>query len=219
MKNVIVSECVWVCEKIIARTSFLIKKYAWLVSNVRERCKEEAVKICERIDVQLLRAEPAPIGRLFFSFRPVEIKNHSWHFRMSLQESHRTLNLVNRLIRPSAYLFQHCAATNHANKYPQAWADSEAAMTTATLIRWAARRSTLLILNACCVRRTDSRWQQWQQWRQWLPRPPQWPGSSKGNCRRATGREQERGWGGMGCWQRLRTDPSMFAYSFINFVS
>lgn len=126
--------CVWVCEKIIARTSFLIKKYAWLVSNVRERCKEEAVKICERIDVQLLRAEPAPIGRsIFYYFRRVEIKNHSWHFRMSLQEFYRTLNLVNRLIRPSAYLFQLCAATNHANKYPQAWADSEAAMTTA---RW-----------------------------------------------------------------------------------
>lgn len=101
MKNVIVSarESVRVCEKIIARTSFLIKKYAWLVSNVRERCKEEerAVKICGRFDgaASWKGRKCAPIGR----FR----LNHSWHFRMTFpREFSRTLNLVNRLIWPSA---------------------------------------------------------------------------------------------------------------------
>lgn len=93
-----VRERVRVCEKIIARTSFLIKKYAWLVSNVRERCKEDAVKICGRFDgaASWKVSKCAPIGR----FR----LNHSWHFRMTFpREFSRTLNFVNRLIWPSAF--------------------------------------------------------------------------------------------------------------------
>lgn len=93
-----VRERVRVCEKIIARTSFLIKKYAWLVSNVRERCKEDAVKICGRFDgaASWKVSKCAPIGR----FR----LNHSWHFRMTFpREFSRTLNPVNRLIWPSAF--------------------------------------------------------------------------------------------------------------------
>lgn len=101
-------ECA-MCEKIIARTSFLIKKYAWLVSNVRERCKEErAVKICGRFDgaASWKGSKCAAIGR----FR----LNHSWHFRMTFpREFSRTLNLVNRLIWPSLHTLVFSSCDSH----------------------------------------------------------------------------------------------------------
>lgn len=100
------------------------------MSNVRERCKEDAVKICGRFD--------GAASWKVRSDRQVQIKSqltfsHDFpkrifsHFEFC-QQINMTFCIYSYFPAVTATL---SVATNHANKYPEDSVDCDAAMTTA----------------------------------------------------------------------------------------